>query len=51
MKFEKLSKSQGKSLICDKIANQNIFQRIFLSSVVQGKIRNVLEIPWKTQGI
>ena len=62
--FEKLSKTQGnlnfhrktwkthgKLRILGIIADENVFQRINLSRIAQGKFENDLEISGKTQRI
>ena len=49
--LRKTWKTQGKCVICGIIPNDNVFQRVFLSSCSGEKFENVLEISGKTQRI
>ena len=44
-------KTQGKRELCDILAGENIFERIFLLKLLREKFENTLEISENTQGI
>ena len=47
----KTRKTQGKHKICDILANENVFERIFHLKLLREKFENTLEISGKTRGI